>query len=277
MKKALILFASLLFLTSCAQDPAETSSTETSLPAETSNPVHFNETFVNRYCYDAIENSSVYCGYVKDGDNLTDYDISWLNKKTMLNGNETYYEDLEMEKFLNDDEVILPVNRKFCENIKSESIQMYAGLWCECHKLNDEAFYIDINEAFNHFNKDTELRFSTSSHYNDTLSGISFGDTKIYELIESGEKFKPYPSSYMYFPANAEYLREKYTDELQIEHYYLIADLSLDGFDYSLIIEFAETEKGYFVTIMPNKTDILNLPSEIADSVHVVAHGYILK
>ena len=277
MKKIFILLIILLFLTSCT----ETAVIETPIPSEISESVKFNEDFINRYCYEALENEKAYCGYIEDSNNLKGHDISWLSEKMMLDGSETYYEDLYMEAVINDDEILFPVNRKFCEDIKSQSVQMYAGLWCACYKLNDEAFYFDINKAFNHFDKDSQLRLSSGPYYSETLSGIAFGDTKIYELIQSGEKSKPYPSAYLYFPANADYLRDRETSEEWIEHYYLIADIKYDNveniYDYSLVIEYTETEKGYFVTITPSGIDELNLPSEITDYNHVVAHGYILK
>lgn len=278
MKKTFILLITLLFLTSCTQDTPQPISTETPLPTETSKSINFNETFVNMYCYDALENDDVYCGYLKGDNNIDNYDISWLRKKTMLDGSETYYEDLNMEAVINDDNVLFPVNRKFCETMKTESVEMYAGLWCQCYELNDEAFYIDINDAFNGFNEDTQLRFSTGHNYTDTLSGISFGDTKIYELLQSGEKFKPYPSAYMYFPASVLYNKDSTAIEDAIEKYHLVADLyAEDGTPYYLLIKYAETETGYFVTITVDDFEALDLPTEITDYTHVVAHGYILK
>ena len=281
MKKTFILLITLLFLTSCTQTTPQPISTETPLPTETSRTVEFNQDYVKRYCYDVLEYDGVYCGYLKDSENIQGYDISWLGNKTILDGSETYYEDLNMEAIINDDEILFPVNRKFCETMKTESVEMYAGLWCQCYELNDEAFYIDINDAFNSFNEDTQLRFSTGSYYTNSLSGISFGDTKIYELLQSGEKFKPYPSAYMHFPVNADYLRDRTTEEEPIDHYYLIADIYYqiedEYCDYSIVFEYTETEIGYFVTISFIEGEGLEIPSDLTDYTHVVAHGYILK
>ena len=52
MKKIFILLIILLFLTSCT----ETAVIETHIPSEISESVKFNEDFINRYCYEALEN-----------------------------------------------------------------------------------------------------------------------------------------------------------------------------------------------------------------------------
>lgn len=159
-------------------------------------------------CEYYYEYENTYCGYQND---YIEYDYSWADQKVYLDGNESYISDLDIEKVINDTNPF-PVYRKYCSDIKSYSIEGYGGAWCECNKLNAEAYYIDINQAFEGIDKDMEMRYvpqkelGAVTSLNQKAIGIKFSDTSLYKLLESGVKFEAYPSCYMYMVAKGDYI-----------------------------------------------------------------------